>query len=163
MAKKKRNGRKTADILPEAGYESLAQAIILQAIEDYETAIARAKERPEVNNAEQTEAECEGFFRSAWCELLLQGINRSGFRRNVERRRLKAQGERLKTEKANIGSKNTYLILKNKDTKGKVAQVIITGKQRAHILEYLRKENKKALINYIEEVMDSDFNPTELL
>lgn len=51
-------------------YESLANAIILQAVKDYRKALKKHHKRPKYEPAIKTIAEVENFFRSHWFEIL---------------------------------------------------------------------------------------------
>lgn len=52
------------------GYEQLANAIVLQAVKDYRSALKRIKMNP-ANKAAMSDAmECERFFRSDWYSVL---------------------------------------------------------------------------------------------
>lgn len=57
-----------------AGYENLANAIILQAVEDYEKALGvlytKDVSLPIVFNAKNTKSNCEAFFGSKWYQKL---------------------------------------------------------------------------------------------
>lgn len=53
-----------------SGYEQLANAIILQAVKDYRSALKRIKMN-HANKAAMSDAmECERFFRSGWYSAL---------------------------------------------------------------------------------------------
>lgn len=60
--------RNTLDMQPE--YEALAQAIILQAVEDYRSARQRLRQPRYRQSARKTIQRLEGFFCSRWCGLL---------------------------------------------------------------------------------------------
>jgi len=49
-----------------ACYEKLAGAIVLQAVDDYRTAIRHLAQRPDNDLARRTVREVERFFRSGW-------------------------------------------------------------------------------------------------
>ena len=51
-------------------YETLANAIILQAVKDYRSALKRIKMNPTNRSAMSDAMECERFFRSAWYSTL---------------------------------------------------------------------------------------------
>jgi len=51
-------------------YENLANAIVVQAMQDYRLAIRALNKRPNNHSALKTKAEIEKFFRSEWCRLL---------------------------------------------------------------------------------------------
>lgn len=51
-------------------YESLANAIVLQAVKDWRSAVRTLKKRPRYDPAKQMKEECERFFRSDWFEEL---------------------------------------------------------------------------------------------
>ena len=46
-------------------YEKLANAIVLQAVKDYRTALKRVARHPKDRDGLATKNECERFFRSA--------------------------------------------------------------------------------------------------
>ncbi len=52
------------------GWEELAQAIILQAAEDYRKALKCLKKRPDNRILLKRKRECERFFRSEWFTAL---------------------------------------------------------------------------------------------
>lgn len=53
-----------------SGYKQLANAVILQAVKDYRSALKRIKMNP-TNKAAMADAmECERFFRSDWYSAL---------------------------------------------------------------------------------------------
>jgi len=47
-------------------YETLANAIVLQAVEDYRRALRKLKSNPDYSPALYTKREVERFFRSRW-------------------------------------------------------------------------------------------------
>ena len=47
-------------------YEKLANAIVLQAVKDYRTALKRVARHPKDRDGLATKSECERFFRSGW-------------------------------------------------------------------------------------------------
>lgn len=51
-------------------YESLANAIVLQAVSEYRAALKRVKEHPHNNSAISNAKSIEKFFRSGWYEAL---------------------------------------------------------------------------------------------
>ena len=51
-------------------YENLANAIVLQAVKDWRSAVRKLKKRPRYDPAKQMKEECEGFFLSDWFEEL---------------------------------------------------------------------------------------------
>ena len=51
-------------------WEELAQAIILQAAEDYRNALKGMQEEPEKRKHLKRKTECEHFFRSEWFRVL---------------------------------------------------------------------------------------------
>ena len=51
-------------------YEKLANAIVLQAVKDYRTALKRVARRPKDRDGLATKNECERFFRSGWVGIL---------------------------------------------------------------------------------------------
>ena len=57
-------------ILSEDPYEALANAIVLQACEDYRTALKKIKKNPKNQDAMSEAMECEHFFRSGWYQAL---------------------------------------------------------------------------------------------
>lgn len=52
------------------GYEELANAIVFQAVRDYEDAICDLHENVHDKKAHDIFDECEYFFKSAWCTML---------------------------------------------------------------------------------------------
>ena len=54
------------------GYENLANAIILQAVKDWRSAVRKLKKRPRYDPAKQMKEECEAFFLSEWFEQLTE-------------------------------------------------------------------------------------------
>lgn len=65
-------------------YENLANAIILQAVKDYRTALKCIKVNPRNKSALADKGEIERFFRSSWFsvltsvdgEMLIRSLNR---------------------------------------------------------------------------------------
>ncbi len=53
-------------------YENLANAIVLQAVKDWRSAVRTLKKRPRYDPAKQVRDECERFFRSDWFEALTE-------------------------------------------------------------------------------------------
>ena len=51
-------------------WESLANAIILQAVKDYREARKKHRKRPKNEDAKLMIADCEAFFRSDWFAAL---------------------------------------------------------------------------------------------
>lgn len=51
-------------------WESLANAIILQAVKDYREARKKLKKRPKNEDAKLMISDCEAFFRSDWYKAL---------------------------------------------------------------------------------------------
>lgn len=51
-------------------YENLANAIVLQAVKDYRSALKRIKMNPSNKDAMSDAMECERFFRSGWYSAL---------------------------------------------------------------------------------------------
>ena len=51
-------------------WESLANAIILQAVKDYREARKKLKKRPKNEDAKLMISDCEAFFRSDWYRAL---------------------------------------------------------------------------------------------
>lgn len=51
-------------------YENLVNAIVLQAVKDYRTALKRLKKKPRNQAAISDAIECECFFRSGWYTAL---------------------------------------------------------------------------------------------
>ena len=60
--------RTTLDMQVE--YEALAQAIVLQAVEDYRTARRRLRNPEKRRSAQATIRHVEHFFRTRWCGML---------------------------------------------------------------------------------------------
>lgn len=52
------------------GYEALANAIIIQAANDYRAAAKRLKKKPDDELAWAMKRECARFFNSEWCQML---------------------------------------------------------------------------------------------
>ena len=53
-------------------YQELANAIIIQAAKDWRIAVRRLKKNPGYEPAKRDRADCERFFRSAWCSELTE-------------------------------------------------------------------------------------------
>lgn len=53
-----------------SGYERLANAIILRAVEDYRNALKRLRHFPHDHNSSRVKAEVERFFHSKWFSAL---------------------------------------------------------------------------------------------
>ena len=53
-------------------WESLANAIILQAVKDYREARKKHRKRPTNEDAKLMIADCEAFFRSDWFKALTE-------------------------------------------------------------------------------------------
>ena len=51
-------------------YEKLANAIVLQAVKDYRTALKRVARHPKDRDGLAAKNECERFFRSGWFGVL---------------------------------------------------------------------------------------------
>lgn len=51
-------------------YENLANALVLQAVNDYRQALKRLRSRPTDKQGNEVREECEDFFRSAWFNIL---------------------------------------------------------------------------------------------
>ncbi len=51
-------------------FEKLANAIVLQAVKDYRTALKRVARHPKDRDGLATKNECEWFFRSGWFSIL---------------------------------------------------------------------------------------------
>ena len=51
-------------------YENLANAIVLQAVKDWRSAVRTLKKRSRYDPAKQMREECERFFLSDWFEAL---------------------------------------------------------------------------------------------
>ena len=54
----------------ENGWALLAEAIVLQAAEDYRTALRTLRRRPDLRPARQRKTSLERFFRSRWFSIL---------------------------------------------------------------------------------------------
>ncbi len=51
-------------------WEDLANAVVLQAVEDYREACRTLRKRPDLKKAEKRRRSLERFFASRWCRLL---------------------------------------------------------------------------------------------
>ena len=51
-------------------YQTLANAIVLQAVQDYRSALKRLKKNPESDSAKHDVGQLERFFRSGWYQSL---------------------------------------------------------------------------------------------
>ena len=51
-------------------YEELANAIVMQAVKDYRTALKRVARHPKDRDGLAAKTECERFFRSGWFGVL---------------------------------------------------------------------------------------------
>lgn len=56
--------------LAENPYESLANAIILQAVNDYRAALRKVKKNPHNRDALDEALQIERFFKSGWYQVL---------------------------------------------------------------------------------------------
>ena len=56
--------------LAEDPYESLANAIVLQAVADYRSALKKIKRNPKNKEAVSEALQIEKFFRSQWYQVL---------------------------------------------------------------------------------------------
>ena len=56
--------------LSENPYEALANAIVLQAVNDYRTALKKVKKNPDNRTALDEALQIEKFFRSQWYQVL---------------------------------------------------------------------------------------------
>lgn len=70
MRSKQRWEQMSSKKLSENPYEALANAIVLQAVNDYRTASKKVKKNPESKDAIQEALSIEKFFRSPWYEAL---------------------------------------------------------------------------------------------
>lgn len=69
-------------VTTKQGYENLANAIVLLAVEDYRRVLRRLSEKPNDRSALSTKQHVETFFRSAWfstltslnCEVLIEQL-----------------------------------------------------------------------------------------
>lgn len=53
-------------------YEKLANAIVLEAVKDYRTALKRVARHPKDRDGLAVKNECERFFRSGWFGVLTE-------------------------------------------------------------------------------------------
>ena len=67
-----------------APYENLANAIVLQAVKDWRSAVRTLKKRPRYDPAKQMKNECEDFFLSDWFEALTSADGRMILRKLKE-------------------------------------------------------------------------------
>lgn len=58
------------------GYRELANAIVLQAVKDWRSAVKALRKRPRYEAAIKLKADCEKFFRSSWFETLTDADGR---------------------------------------------------------------------------------------
>lgn len=56
--------------LAENPYERLANAVVLQAVADYRTALRKVRKNPKNREALDTALQIEKFFRSQWYQTL---------------------------------------------------------------------------------------------
>ena len=88
-------------------YENLANAIILQAVKDYKSALHRLEEYPGNREARHDKRALEYFFHSQWYgvltdldpERLISGVEERVRKETVERRKRKAEQLRKKNAK----------------------------------------------------------------
>ena len=88
-------------------YENLANAIILQAVKDYKSALFRLEDHPNNRDANYEKKKLEQFFHSGWyntltdldSEALLSGVRARVKVEAVERRKRKAENLRRKAER----------------------------------------------------------------
>ena len=73
--------------LAEDPYERLANAIILQAISDYRTALKKVKAHPKNRQAIDEALDIERFFRSGWYQQLTSVDGEYLIRKNKTDRR----------------------------------------------------------------------------
>lgn len=64
-------------------YEALRNAIVLQAVKDWQSAARKLKKRPRYDPARQMRDDCERFFRSDWFEELT-GMDGSAILRKLK-------------------------------------------------------------------------------
>ncbi len=88
LSKKHRNKYWLSEQKPvhrcQDGWEDLAQAVVLQAVQDYRKALEGLKRYPENKELLKRKRECERFFRSDWFgvltevnpEVILKGIQK---------------------------------------------------------------------------------------
>lgn len=55
-----------------AGHEELAKMVVLNAVQDYKSALKRVKKEPNDAYAKHTIFECELFFRGEWFTALTE-------------------------------------------------------------------------------------------
>ena len=58
------------DNLTKQCWEDLANAVVLQALEDYRDTCLRMRKRPDLRSLDKRRRSLECFFRSRWCALL---------------------------------------------------------------------------------------------
>ena len=56
--------------VPRNGWDELAEAIILRAVEDYRHVNSRLQAKPEDDRLQKRKEEIEEFFRSSWFQVL---------------------------------------------------------------------------------------------
>ena len=56
--------------VPRNGWDDLAEAIILRAVEDYRHTNNRLRVKPEDDRLQKRKEEIEEFFRSSWFQVL---------------------------------------------------------------------------------------------
>ena len=56
--------------VPRNGWDDLAEAIILRAVEDYRHTNSRLRAKPEDDRLQKRKEEIEEFFRSSWFQVL---------------------------------------------------------------------------------------------
>lgn len=56
--------------MPDDPYERLANAIVIQAAEDYRAALKRIRRNPNNRDAVEEALQLERFFRSGWYQVL---------------------------------------------------------------------------------------------
>lgn len=84
-----------------AGYENLANAIILQAVKDYKRVLHRLDANPKNRDAMHEKERLERFFRSPWYETLtdldadrlIEGVQERVCQESAKRRKKKATVE----------------------------------------------------------------------
>ena len=88
-------------------YENLANAIVLQAVKDYKSALFRLEDHPNNRETQYEKKKLEQFFHSSWyntltdldADTLLSGVRVRVKVEAVERRRKKAENLRRKAER----------------------------------------------------------------
>lgn len=84
-----------------AGYENLANAIILQAVKDYKRTLHRLGANPKNRDAMHEKERLERFFHSPWYEALtdldadrlIEGVQERVLQEAAKRRKKKATGK----------------------------------------------------------------------